>query len=470
MVRGAGWRKRPAELVVFAGLFPHRPDDVDHLPMRDPLAARALTLLAFATGYRPLHTRLNASRRSHRNVGFHPALPERVLAERIGCVDGTPDAVLVVPHVAVGHRDGVDVGVDEIRIPRHRVGDAVDVIPAPGVETDEVLAKRRADLHQLKARLELLDEHVHLDGTDGESQVRFERREDVIPERRLLSGLNLRQVQRQRRTSPGELLIVVHDKERGIHDGCRETGAARVPHMPIVEMEAARPEELRGEVELPPPVVDGRAPEELARPFVHLAGHVFGCRHEHGVAMDGELEVALVVERHRGHLAQRVLAVEHPAISTRQQRVRDVADARFNGRVGLGRWTRALNPLALEIARNFAADEGAGPGVFYLDLGSRDERVGIEVAQALLVASARRAPFDPGSHDRLPIGVEPGESLQRRHGFVREHVPIVVLQIATRLQASHAHRSPLRKTSSAGLQARVPGAPKGRPTAFRNRL
>ena len=44
--------------------------------------------------------------------------------------------------------------------------------------------------------------------------------------------------------------------------------------------------------------------------------------------MDRQLQVALVVERHRRDLAERVLAVEHPAVGAGQQRVGDVADAR----------------------------------------------------------------------------------------------------------------------------------------------
>ncbi len=66
-------------------------------------------------------------------------------------------------------------GIDELGIPGHRVGDAVDVIPTAGVEADEVLAERGADLHQLEAALELLDQHVDLDRAGREPQVCFER-------------------------------------------------------------------------------------------------------------------------------------------------------------------------------------------------------------------------------------------------------------------------------------------------------
>ena len=116
-----------------------------------------------------------------------------------GVLHGAAHAVFVVPHVAVGHRDGVDVRVDERSIPGHRVGDAVDVVPAAGVEADEVRAERRANLHQLEARLDLLDEHVDLDRADRQAQMLFERRQDVVPERRFFGGLDLRQIQHERR-------------------------------------------------------------------------------------------------------------------------------------------------------------------------------------------------------------------------------------------------------------------------------
>ena len=61
--------------------------------------------------------------------------------------------------------------------------------------------------------------------------------------------------------------------------------------------------------------------------------------------MDGQLQVPLVVERHRRDLAERVLAVEHPAVGAREQRVGDVADALLDRRVGLGAGAGALDPL-----------------------------------------------------------------------------------------------------------------------------
>ena len=156
--------------------------------------------------------------------------------------------------------------------------------------------------------------------------------------------------------------MVVDDVERRIDDGRGKAGAAGVPHVAVVQMQPARAKDLGREVELLFPVVDDRASEETLRPLVHLARHLFGNLHEHGIAMDGQLEVALVVQRHGRDLAQRVLAVEHPAVGARQQRVGDVADAVFDRRIRLRRGTGALNPLALEVLGNLAADESRRRG------------------------------------------------------------------------------------------------------------
>ncbi len=139
-----------------------------------------------------------------------------------------------------------------------------------------MLPERRADFHQLEARFELLDQHVDLDGAVSQPQVPLERREDVVPERRFLGRLNLRQIERQRRVRPGKLLVVVDDVERGVDDGRREAGTGGVTDVAVVEVQAAGPEQLGREVELRAPVLNGVAAEELARPAVHLAGHLLG--------------------------------------------------------------------------------------------------------------------------------------------------------------------------------------------------
>jgi hypothetical protein len=63
------------------------------------------------------------------------------------------------------------------------------------------------------------------------------------------------------------------------------------------------------------------------RPLVHLGADFFGDAQEAWVFGDRELEVALVVERHGIDLPEGVLAIEHPAVSAREQSVSDVAQA-----------------------------------------------------------------------------------------------------------------------------------------------
>ena len=46
--------------------------------------------------------------------------------------------------------------------------------------------------------------------------------------------------------------------------------------VPIVEMEAARTEDARREVQLRSPVLDDGAMEEAATPRIHLAGNLLG--------------------------------------------------------------------------------------------------------------------------------------------------------------------------------------------------
>src|SRR5205085_10725861 len=105
------------------------------------------------------------------------------------------------------------------------------------------------------------------------------------------------------------------------------------------------------------PVVDDRPAEESLCPLVHLAGDLGGDVEESAVAGDGELEAPLVVERHRRDLSECVLAVEHPAVGARQERVGDIAQTCLDTRMGTRRGSRALYPLPCQIAGDRAAME-----------------------------------------------------------------------------------------------------------------
>src|SRR5207237_10332875 len=131
----------PYPLVVLSGPFHNRPTQVSHVPGGDPLATLAPALFPLGAGIRSLHAAGDAGLGPDRDVGLHATLPESTLAQLVGRVARAAHAVLINPHVAIGHRDGVDVRVHESPIPGHRVGDAVNVIPTAGVEPDEVLAE-----------------------------------------------------------------------------------------------------------------------------------------------------------------------------------------------------------------------------------------------------------------------------------------------------------------------------------------
>ena len=76
-------RELPTELILVANLLPHRPDDVDHFPVGDPLAAGAFALFALAAGDSALHRARDAGFRADRDVGLHAALPQRILTLRV---------------------------------------------------------------------------------------------------------------------------------------------------------------------------------------------------------------------------------------------------------------------------------------------------------------------------------------------------------------------------------------------------
>ena len=108
----------PSHLVVLSGLFPDRSDDVDHLPMRNPFPVRAFPLFALGAGNGAFHAVGHALLRADGNVRLHSALPQRKLTELVGRIAGPAHAVLVDAHVAIGHRDRIDIRIDECRYPR----------------------------------------------------------------------------------------------------------------------------------------------------------------------------------------------------------------------------------------------------------------------------------------------------------------------------------------------------------------
>ena len=266
--------------------------------------------------------------------------------------------------------------------------------------------QRGANLHQLEARFDLLDEDVGLDRAAREAEVQLERRQDLVPQRGFGGGLDLRQVEDERRADAAHPLLVVDDVERDVGDGGREARAVVVLDVAVVEVEAARPEDARREVELLPPVDDRSAAEEVSGPGVHLLRDLLRRGEEHRVTVIRQLEVALVVERHRRDLPERVLAVEHPAVRSRQERVGDVADALVDRRVRLRRRAGALDPLTLQVAGNLGPFELRRSRIPHGDRRSRDPIIGSQEVDAGARSRPLGAPRDPRVHQRLAFAVE----------------------------------------------------------------
>jgi len=95
------------------------------------------------------------------------------------------------------------------------------------------------------------------------------------------------------------------------------------------------------------PIHDDFASEELFGPLVHLFGDRLGHSHERGILGDGELEIALIVQGHGTDLSEGVFSIEHPTVCSGQERVSDVAQAAFQGRMGFRARSCSLYPLSL---------------------------------------------------------------------------------------------------------------------------
>ena len=209
--------------------------------------------------------------------------------------------------------------------------------------------------------------------------------------------------------------------------------------MTIIEVQPAGAEDPGGERELPPPVVDDRPAEEALRPAVHLAGNLLGDA-AGTAASTGERQpqVSLVVERHRFGLAECILAVEHPAVGTRQQRVGHVAETRLERGSRPGRRSRALDPLPLQVRRDVAARELAGPrvarpanrvpGIVTSGLEERDR-------EPALARAPRRA-SDARGHQLAALQVERRHRLQGVERGRRQDVVVGTQEVIADVKGS----------------------------------
>ena len=156
----------------------------------------------------------------------------------------------------------------------------------------------------------------------------------------------------------------------------------------------------------------GRPKKPCAHRFISAADF-FGDAQEAWVFGDRKLEVALVVERHGIDLPEGVLAIEHPAVSAREQSVGDVAQAALGARPWPSGRTGALDPLAHQIGRDLAPVEVSVASVLNADARPRNQRLGIEEGNALPAALPRQSPRDAPCHQLVSVTVERRQNLQR---------------------------------------------------------
>src|SRR5262245_48670304 len=114
----------------------------------------------------------------------------------------------------------------------------------------------------------------------------------------------------------------------------------------------------------------------------------------------------------------------------------DVANALRDRASRLGTGTGALDPLALQVLRDFRSDELPVARVLHRDAGARDRRSGIEKREALPIPRARRAPRDPCRHHGLPVIVERCEHVERAQHLRRDHVGVLRFETRTDFKAA----------------------------------
>src|SRR5262249_54738537 len=196
----------------------------------------------------------------------------------------------------------------------------------------------------------------------------------------------------------------------------------------IIQMESPGAEHLRREIELLDPIRDDWFSKEAFAPLIHLGRHLLSRLHEYIVAMNGELEIALVIERHARNLPESIFAVEHPPVGSRQESVRDVANALVDWRVRFGCWTCALNPLTAKVGRNLAANEVAVARVLDFDVCSSYGRGCIQELDSFFIAKPRRSPGCTASQNCSPFSVKFSQHFESVESLSRENILVLAFK------------------------------------------
>src|SRR5204863_62919 len=84
--------KFAAHLIGLSDLFPNRTDNVNHLPVSDPLSICAFALFTFCAGHSLFHSGGDTCFRTDGNLGLHAAFPQGELPFFIRCTAGATNS------------------------------------------------------------------------------------------------------------------------------------------------------------------------------------------------------------------------------------------------------------------------------------------------------------------------------------------------------------------------------------------
>ena len=114
------------------------------------------------------------------------------------------------------HGDGAAVGQHKVRTASEFLDETKNVIPAPAVQPDGVVAQFVEDFIHFKSRGNGLDQHGSADGSSGHSGIFLGKEEDVIPQPRFEVALEFGQIEIGAGAPGDEFLRVVEEIEAEI--------------------------------------------------------------------------------------------------------------------------------------------------------------------------------------------------------------------------------------------------------------
>ena len=295
---------QPAEMVRrWHMLIENGPGDRHEIGMGHPCAVVPcpdLAQLIFADGSERLVIRLGIA--TVRDEGRHASHREGSAP-----VTGLDEQLGISFQKRLAHDDLAAVGKDIVRLGAQRLDKGEDIVPAPAIQTDNMVAQRMEDFVHLEGGRKRFDQHGRLDRAGWQAEQLLRGFENLVPECGFLIVLYFRQVEIWPAAFRQCTLGIVEDIEPKI-DKRSGNGFSVYMDMVLQQMPAARTDDQNrrvrtelvvlaafriGEIELAEPVVG-----EIDLPF----NNIFPCRRKRILAIRHETGCT-GVERIDDHLA-----------------------------------------------------------------------------------------------------------------------------------------------------------------------